>query len=110
MTTQSLLFLGALALSTAAFASPKSYEILLSAPTRTGNVQLAAGEYRLQVQGANAVFTNVDTNRSVVAPVKISTTQKHDQTAVVETKTGAGSATLTSIELGGSTETLDFSE
>ncbi len=110
MTKKSLLFIGALALSTVAFGSTKSYDILLTAPARTGNVQLAAGQYRLRVEGTNAVFTNIDTNRSVVAPVTIETTQKHDETAVVETKTDAGSVHLTSIELGGSTETLQFGE
>jgi hypothetical protein len=109
MTKKSLLFIGALALSSMAFANPKNYEILLTAPTQTGNVQLAAGTYRLHLDGSNAIFTNVDTNRSVIAPVKISTTQRHDNTAV-ETKTDAGSAHLTSIDLGGSSETIEFSE
>ena len=109
MTKQSLLFIGALALSTVAFANPKSYEILLTAPTQTGNVKLAAGTYRLQLDGSNAIFTNLDTNRSVIAPVMISTTQRHENTSV-ETKTDAGTAHLTSIDLGGSSETLAFGE
>lgn len=109
MTKQSLLFIGALALSTVAFAAPKSYSILLLTPTQAGNTQLAAGEYRVQVQGSNAVFTNRDNNHSFVAPVKVATTQKHEVTAV-ETKTDAGSAHITAIDLGGSSETLQFGE
>ncbi len=110
MTKQSLLFIGALALSTVAFANPKSYEILLTAPTQTGNVKLAAGTYRLQLDGSNAIFTNLETNRSVIAPVMISTTQRHENTAV-ETTTEAGASHLTAIEaLGGSSETLAFGE
>ncbi len=109
MTKQSLLFIGALALSTVAFASSKSYDVLLTAPTQAGSSQLAAGMYRLQVQGSNAVFTNIDTKHSFVAPVKVETTKKHEQTAV-ETKTDAGSARITSIDLGGSSETLEFGE
>ncbi len=109
MTKKSLLFIGALALSTVAFANPKSYEILLTSPTQTGNVKLAAGVYRLRMDGSNAILTNVDTNRSVIAPVKISSTQRHDNTAV-ETTTEAGASHLTAIELGGSSETIEFSE
>ena len=109
MTKKSLLFIGALALSAVAFASPKSYQIVLIAPTQAGSTQLAAGEYRLQIQGANAVFTNLDTRHSFVAPVKVSTTQKHEQTAV-ETKTDSGTPHITSIDLGGSSETLQFGE
>ena len=78
MTKQSLLFIGALALSTVAFAGPKSYDIVLFAPTQAGSNQLAAGEYHVQVQGSNAIFTNVDTRHSFVAPVKVATTLKHE--------------------------------
>ncbi len=109
MTKKSLLFLGTLALAAVAFAGPKSYNILLIAPTQAGANQLAAGEYRVQVQGSNAVFTNVENRHSFVAPVTVATTQKHEVTAV-ETKTDAGSARLTSIDLGGSSETLQFGE
>jgi hypothetical protein len=109
MTKKSLLFLGALALSTVAFASSKSYDIVLTAPTQAGGNQLAAGEYRLQVQGSNAIFTSVDTRHSFVAPVKVATTQKHEETAV-ETKKDAGTPHITSIDLGGSDETLQFGE
>lgn len=109
MTKKSLLFIGALALSTLSFASTKSYEIMLANPAQAGLMQLAPGEYHLQVQGSNAVFTSIQTNHSFVAPVKIETTQKHETTAV-ETKTDAGNAHITSIDLGGSNETLLFGE
>lgn len=109
MTKQSLLFIGALALSTLSFASTKSYEILILAPTQAGGTQLAAGEYRLQVEGSNAIFTNVDTRHSFVAPVKIESTQKHEVTAL-ETKKDGATEHIVSIDLGGSSETLQFGE
>jgi len=109
MTKKSLLFLGALALSTVALAGTKSYEIQLIAPVQAGSTQLTAGAYRLRVEGSNAVFTNLDNKHTFVAPVKIATTQKHEQTAV-ETKSDTGSPHITSIDLGGSTETLEFGE
>ena len=40
MTKKSLLFIGALALSTVSFASTKSYEILIVTPTQAGAMQL----------------------------------------------------------------------
>lgn len=109
MTKKSLLFIGALALSTVAFASPKSYEILLTSATRAGAVQLAAGDYRVQVDGANAIFTNIDNRHSFVAPVKVESTQKHQQTAV-DIDNAAGDSHITSIDLGGSSDTLQFGE
>lgn len=109
MTKTSLLFLGALALSTVAFASPKSYEILLTSATHAGANQLAAGEYRVEVQGSNAIFTNLDNRHSFVAPVKIATTQKHQETAV-EIQNDPGNSHITAIDLGGSNETLQFGE
>jgi hypothetical protein len=109
MTKQTLIFLGALALSTVAFAAPKSFDIQLIAPTQAGHAQLAAGVYHLHVIGSDVIFTSVDTNRSFVASVKVQTTQKHVVTAV-ETKNDSGSARISSIDLGGTDETLDFSE
>ncbi len=109
MTKKSLLFVGALALSTISIASAKSYEILLPKTTQAGQMQLAAGQYRVKLEGANAIFTNVETNHSFVAPVKVENTQKHEVTAV-EVNNQGGSSHLTSIELGGSSETLQFGE
>jgi hypothetical protein len=105
MTKKSLLIIAALALSTVAFGRSKSYDILLTAPAQAGQNQLAAGQYRVHVEGSNAIFTSLDTDHSFVAPVKIEATQKHDVTAV-ETK----ESHITSIDLGGSTETLQFGE
>jgi len=109
MTKKSLLFIGALALATLAFAGPKSYDIVLRTTTEAGSMQLAPGEYRLQVEGSNAIFTNLETNHSFVASVKVATTEKHAVTAV-ETKNEEGSEHIVAIDLGGSSETLQFGE
>jgi hypothetical protein len=104
MTSKSLLFIGTLAL--AGIASAKSYDIVLSSPAKAGSVQLAAGEYSLKVKGNSAVFTNVETGKSVSAPVKVeNATKKFDQTAVDST-----ADQITAIELGGSTTKLDMGE
>ena len=109
MTKKSMLFLGALALATVSFASPKSYDILLTSATRAGATQLAAGQYRVQVQGSNAIFTNIENRHSFVAPVTVSTTQKHQDTAV-EIQNDPGNSHITAIDLGGSADTLQFGE
>lgn len=109
MKKNALLLIGALALATVSFASPKSCEILLPQTVRAGQVQLAAGQYRVQVQGSNAVFTNVETARQFMAPVKIENAQKHEVTAVEVQKDG-DSSHITHIDFGGSNETLQFGE
>jgi len=104
MNTKSLLLIGTLAL--AGIASAKSYDIVLSAPTTAGSVQLAAGEYTLKVQGTNAVFTNVENGKKVTAVVKVENgAKKFDQTAVDSTNNK-----ITAIELGGSSTVLEMGE
>jgi len=72
-----------------------------------GAVQLAAGQYSVKVKGSNAVFTNVNTDKTYTAPVKIETTKKHEDTAV-QTKKDAAGEHMESIDLGGSNQTLGF--
>jgi hypothetical protein len=104
MTSKSLLLIGTLAL--AGIASAKSYDIVLSSPQKAGSIQLAAGEYSLKVQGSNAIFTNVETGKSVTAPVKVeNATKKFEQTAVDST-----GDQIKSIELGGSNTMLELGE
>src|SRR3974390_154081 len=108
MTKKSLLLTGALALSTLSIASAKTYDIVISQPATAGNVELRKGEYRLKLEGTNAVLTDVNNGKKVTVPVKIETAaQKHEQTAV-DLNTEGGTSKVTAIELGGSNETLEF--
>ena len=108
MTPKSILLIGTLAL--ASIASAKSYDIVLSAPAKAGNLQLAAGEYSLKVKGATAVFTNVETGKAFTAPVKLQDSgKKHENTAVDTTKEN-GADKITTIELGGSSTDLQLGE
>ena len=108
MTIKSLLLIGTLAL--AGIASAKSYDIVLSSSTKAGGVQLAAGEYSLKIQGANAVFTNVETGKSFTAPVKVQDVGKKFSTTAVESNNKNGSDEITAIDLGGSTTVLEMGE
>jgi hypothetical protein len=110
MTTKSILMTGALVLSSLSLGYAKSYDLVFSSSVMAGNTELKAGEYKLKVKGNVAEFTNVDTDKTYTAPVKIEDTgKKHDVTAV-DTTTNKGSSQIQKIELGGSTTDLNFGE
>ncbi len=108
MTNKLPLFFGTLALASVAMAGAKSYDVALSAPAKAGSVQLAPGEYKVKVEGSNAVFTDEHTRASFTVPVKIENRNtKFNSTALDTTKQG-NTDQITSIELGGSNVKLDF--
>ena len=103
-----LLMIGALCVSTLSIVSAKSYDIVISNPVQAGTVQLKPGEYRLKVNGSNATFVNVNTDKSFTTPVKVETSdKKFDQTKMDTTKDGDQNK-LQDIELGGSNTRLEF--
>jgi hypothetical protein len=99
--------IAALALSEIAVASAPRCEILLPAGTQAGATFLAPGQYRVEVEGSRAIFTNVMTHRSFAAPVKVETTKPHETTVIQVGKQGSVRF-LKSIDLGNSDETLQF--
>ncbi len=97
-----------LALSSLTVVSAKTYEIVLSGPTKAGSVKLKPGQYKLMVDGANAIFTDVNSNKSYTTPVKVQTTdKKFEDTRVQSTKDG-DSDSIQEIDLGGSKTKLGF--
>jgi hypothetical protein len=108
MTAKSLLIVGALGLSSLAFAGTKSYDIILNSPAMAGNNTLPPGEYRLKVEGNQAVFSQNSKTWSV--PVKIENAgQKFAQTTV-ESSTKGDMDTIHAIDLGGSTTKIEFEQ
>jgi len=106
MTAKSLLIVGTLGLTSLAFAGTKSYDIILNAPAMAGTNQLQAGEYKLKVEGNQAVFTQNSKTWSV--PVKVENgTQKFAQTTV-ESSTQGEMDTIQAIDLAGSTTKLEL--
>jgi hypothetical protein len=102
------LVVAALALSSLSIVSAKTYEIILSGPTKAGSVELKAGQYRLKVDGANAIFTDINSAKSFTTPVKVETTdKKFDDTKVQTTKDG-NLDKIEEIDLGGSKTKLGF--
>jgi hypothetical protein len=108
MTAKSLFIVGALTLGSLGIASAKSYDFSIGSTTQVGQNTLKAGDYTVRVQGSDAVFMNVQSNKTFTVPVKIEHSgQKADQTAV-ETRSTGGVDTIYQIELGGSDTVLDI--
>ena len=63
------LVLSVLALTSLLVASAKTYDITISSPTKVGSVQLKAGQYKLKVDGSNAVFTDQNNDKSYTTPL-----------------------------------------
>jgi hypothetical protein len=101
--------LGALlCLSTLAFAGQKSFTVTFDKTATVGAVTLKPGEYRVKVDGSNAVFTNVNSYKSVTTPVKLETAdKKFKETSIDSVKSPAGD-TVSSIMVGGTSTKLDF--
>ena len=103
-----LLLTGVLCLSTLGILSAKSYSITLTNPTQAGDVQLKPGDYKVKLEGANAVFTDVDRNKSFSVPVKVENSDdKFSDTAVI-TKNDGGVDRIQEIDLGGSHTKLEL--
>ena len=108
MTKRTIFLLGVLAMSIVSIASAKSYNIAFNGRTMVGKTQLPAGDYTLKVEGANAVFTNVDSNKSVTAPVKIESVDTKYGVTSVETTEEGDAQHIKDIQLGGTNTKLDF--
>ena len=99
-----------LSLSSLCFAGQKSYDVIFSAPATVGSVKLAAGEYKVKVDGANAVFTDSKTFKSVSTPVEVKTGAKKFQFTAVDATKAEGVDKINAIELGGSSTKLEFTK
>ena len=108
MTIKSLLLIGTLAL--AGIASAKTYDITLAAPAKAGSLELAAGEYSVNVLGSIAVFTNVETGKKFIAAVTAEDAGKKFDLTAVDCKTKDGAEHIMSVELGGSSTKLELGE
>jgi hypothetical protein len=110
MTKKLPLWLGALALSAVAIAGPKTYDVVLSTSAKAGSTQLAAGEYKVKVEGSNAIFTGPQGRESVTVPVKVENGDTKYNSTVLDTSKQGDSVLITSIELGGSKIKLEFAK
>ena len=105
---KSLLLIGFVSLSSLAFAGTKSYEIVLDSPAKAGALSLAAGDYKVKLDGTKAVFTDTRTNKSVTTDVKVKTTDRKFSHTAVDSSKQSGGDRIDAIELGGSNTEIDF--
>ncbi len=106
MTVKSLLFVGALTLASLGIASAKTYDITLDHATKAGANELKPGEYKVKVEGSQAVITGEQDAKSVTVPVKVQTRDKKFPYTTVETTNQGGMDTIQAIDLGDSTTRL----
>ena len=99
-----------LILSLAAIGSAKSWDILLDFNAKAGSVTLPAGSYTVKLDNNQALFIS-DSGKKFTVPVKVqnTATKKYDRTEVKTEKQGDANIIQT-IDLGGTTEELQFGE
>ena len=97
-----------LLLATLAFAGPKSFTVVFDKPATVGSVTLTPGEYRVKVDGSNAVFTNAASFKTATTPVKVESGDKKFKDTAVDSVTNATGNTVQSISIGGTTTKLEF--
>jgi hypothetical protein len=98
---RSLVIVGALALSSAVLASAKTYDITLPAATKAGAVELQPGQYKVKIEGSQAVFTD-DHNKSFTVPATMENGDRKFNYTSVETADHDGTNTMQAIEIGDS--------
>jgi hypothetical protein len=101
MNVSSLLIVGAVALSSVALASAKTYEITLPSPAKAGAVELKPGKYKVKIEGSQAVFTDAH-NKSVTVPATVENADKKFGSTSLETASHDGIDTIQAIDLGDS--------
>jgi hypothetical protein len=108
MTAKSLLIVGALGLSSLAFAGTKSYDIILNSPAKAGATELQPGSYKLKVEGSQVVFSR--DGKEWMAPVKVGTADHKFAATTVESSQQGDMDNIKAIDLGGSTTQLQFEQ
>jgi cytochrome c biogenesis protein ResB len=109
MRARSIFASGVLFLSMVALGNAKSWDIVVGSATRAGSVTLPAGNYSVKLNNNQAQFTS-DSGKTFTVAVKVeNAAKKYDQTAV-QTQTQGDTQVMQSIDLGGSTQQLDFGE
>jgi hypothetical protein len=78
----------------------------LSAPTKAGATELKPGEYRVKVEGSQAVFTDTQNGKTFSVAVKIENSDRKFANTSVESTNQGGMDTIQAIDLGGSSTRL----
>ena len=108
MTMKWLLWSGALALFSLSPAGAKTYDVNFTAPEKVGSAQLPQGEYKLKVEGAEAVFTSVRNGESFSTAATLENAGKKFETTIIDSVKDERGGRVTAIELQGTRIKLRF--
>jgi D-alanyl-D-alanine carboxypeptidase len=97
---KNILLTAALFLVSVCAASAKQYTVTFVKPVQVGSVKLAAGEYKVKVDGNNAVFTDSQ-KKTFTAPAKVQKLEKKTPYTAAETKDVDGGTRVDAIDLEG---------
>lgn len=100
--TSALLFV-----SVWAAAAAKQYSVTFPTAVRVGSQTLAAGEYKIKVNGSNAIFIDAR-QKSITAPAKVEKVEKKSPYTAAETKDVDGGTRLDALDLEGENFKLVF--
>ena len=109
MTHKMLTFAAATIFSAVAFASPKTYTVVISKPLQVGTTELAPGNYKMALDGGKAIFT-LEHHTAATVPVKVETAARKYSDTILDTTDHGGTNRLNSIVLGGSTNKVEFDQ
>jgi hypothetical protein len=73
-------------------------------------VEIAPGDYKMTIQGTNAVFNEEHNGKSFTLPVKIETVSTKFDATAFNTMEQGNVRNLVAIDLGGSKTKLDFGQ
>jgi hypothetical protein len=100
-------FLFSFALFALAIASARSYTVNLYQTAKLGNMELKAGEYRIEVTDQKAVIRNGSMHGE--APVTVDNGQTRHPSTSVRLVGDSGTPRIQEIRIGGTKTTLKFS-
>lgn len=96
-----------LALAGVPIASAKSYNVTIATPSVVHNVKLNPGDYRVKLDGSNAIFTD-ESGHHYTTAVSVKQEQKKFDETEVETTKIAGQDHIDEIRLSGTRMALEF--
>lgn len=90
--------------------APRSCEILLASPTKAGDILLQPGQYRVSVDGSDAVFQEVRSARLFRTSVKVEDAGAAFERTRIRTSRETGPRRVDAIEIEGSSTRLEFQQ
>jgi hypothetical protein len=93
------------------FASAKSFDIVLDAPSQVGSAQLAAGHYSValdKTDQSRVIFKNTDTGKSMQTTATIEKAEKKFDSTSVVMHAANGTNQIEEIDLGGTPTKVEF--